>query len=60
VNDVDHEVAMAEHTLLSVSGDILLLALDPMTRDKLDAKDIGRAIERLNDALILKNRELAA
>ena len=58
--DPDHQAGMALHAMSSACDEILILALNPIMRDKLDAKDISRAIERLQDALVLKTRELAA
>lgn len=59
-DDEAHEIGMAEQALSSVTADILLLALDPVTRGRLAVKDIGIAIERLRDAIVLIQQREAA
>lgn len=61
--DLDHDVAMAEHALLSVTREILVLATEPPMRRRMNRNDIAEAIQRLEDALVLidqhKQREAA-
>lgn len=56
----EDEAGQALKTLASISGDILVIAYDPTTRHWLDAKEIGKAIDRLQDALVLMQMEQAA
>jgi hypothetical protein len=60
MSDLETDVIQAELTVLSASGALLAFAVDPVARDMLHAKDIGKAIEQLQDVLVLKSRREAA